>query len=450
MPNARSVFTVFLALTYAASGSGQSCPSSTSLKPFSGPPSPKGWQYGAAVTLYIISNSTSGVFSTGTNSEVDAIESAFQRWTDSLNAGLIITPSIVDTAPTSPTSPYVTVQFGDTSVLCSGRDACTHTIWDATSAYVLNATMIVKASYTTPKYELFAHEFGHTFAIDDCLAGDCNNNVTLMSGPLTANTRISPSCCDKKLMYSMSSNTYGSSSCGPAFKQGTAYLDLTWDHTTVSATFPHNPEPGNTIIVGCLDIDVGGTPGTVTDNQGTGVNTYNKIVSEAGHTNYAPVAIFVADHVQSNAPYGSSSGTFAVSCSVGGSADAINLFAVEYSDLAPTNGVADATTSTNSAGNLSSACSTTLTTNAANDLVVGLYNNFTGNNPAGVTTSSGHTFPACTGGDGGVCAAQNGSVYEVSAMATGVASTAGSNTIGFTGPSSQWSCAAAALKPIGP
>jgi hypothetical protein len=249
----------------------------------------------------------------------------------------------------------------------------------------------------------------------------------------------------------MSSNTYGSSSCSPTFKQGTAYLDVDWDHTIVSATFPHNPEPGNTIIVGCLDVDVGGTPGTVTDNQGTGVNTYNEVVSQAGNYGYAPVAIFVADQVQSSAPYGSSSGTFAVSCSVGGSQDAINLFAVEYSDLDPTNGTADATASTNAgAAQPATDCSTALTTTADGDLVVGVYNNFTGHNPAGITTSSGYTIPACSGGDGGVCAAQNGSIYEVSAMATGVASTAGSNTIGFTGPNSQWSCAAAALKTVGP
>jgi hypothetical protein len=414
-----------------------------------GSASPKGWQSGATVTVtvYIISNSTSGIFSTGTNSEVDAIESAFQRWNAALSSGLTLSFQIVDAMPASPASPYVTVQFGDPGVL--GADAYTSANWSS-SGYITSSSMTIRPSYGAPIYQLIGHEAGHTYAIDECNSADCDTNVTAMNGStILTNSRISPSCCDKKLMYSMSAGAYGlSGACSPTFVQGTAYLDTTWDHTTVSATFQHNPEPGNTIIVGCMNINDSGTY-SASDNQSSGsnTNTYNKIVSESGQ---APVAIYVADHVISTPPFGATAGTFTASCTKTSNSDAINLFAMEFSGLAKTGGVPDATASANYLLAYPAGCSTSLTTTAAQDLIVGLYNNYTVNNPAGVASTSGYSIPSCSGGEGGNCAAQNGSLYEVGAIATGIATSSGSTTIGFSGPVTVWSCAAAALKTIGP
>lgn len=53
---------------------GQSCPGG--LAPYSDAVS--GWQPGAALTIYIVSNSTSGTFSTD---DINAIETAFQSGT---------------------------------------------------------------------------------------------------------------------------------------------------------------------------------------------------------------------------------------------------------------------------------------------------------------------------------------------------------------------------------
>lgn len=63
----------------------QSCPSSSSLKAMSGGgTSAAGWESGASVTIYIVSNSTTGTFS---SDAVNAIETAFSNWNTDLSSG---------------------------------------------------------------------------------------------------------------------------------------------------------------------------------------------------------------------------------------------------------------------------------------------------------------------------------------------------------------------------
>jgi hypothetical protein len=105
---------------------------------------------------------------------------------------------------------------------------------------------------------------------------------------------------------------------------------------------------------------------------------------------------------------------------------------LEYSDMADTN-VVDATALAFDLSSNPLICGS-LTTTAANDLIVALYNNYTVDSPAGIAPTSGYPIQNCDRGESGQCAAQDGSTYEVGAFATDIATGAGTYTPGFTVP----------------
>lgn len=231
------------------------------------------------------------------------------------------------------------------------------------------------------------------------------------------------------------------SQSAPAFVQGVAFLDTSFTATTVSVTFPANPTPGNAIIVGCMG-DGGSSqlsPGGVTDNQ---ANTYTQVVFQNYIGSGQPTALYIATNIVS-------AGAFIVSCTGVDKVDAINLFAVEYSGLANANVVDAVSANAPQAGDYPRLCGN-VTTTAANDLIVALFNNDGDANNAGIAATPHYNLLSCTGGDGGTCAAQDGSKYQLGAMIGRLADEPDTYIPGFAsgprGPNSQSICVVAAFK----
>jgi hypothetical protein len=227
----------------------------------------------------------------------------------------------------------------------------------------------------------------------------------------------------------------------PAFLQGTAFLDNTFSASSVSATFPSNPTPGNTIVVACIG-DGGSTtlsPTGVTDNQ---ANIYTQLVFQNYVGSGQPTALYVASNITSTGP-------LTVTCSGLDNVDAIDLFAVEYAGLAKTDVLDTVSESVAETGTYPRSCGV-VQTNAQNDLVVAVFNNDATDSLAQITPSDGYVIPLCPGGFQGSCAAQDGSASQLGALITAVASVPGSYSPGFSqgpdGNGSQSICVAVALK----
>jgi hypothetical protein len=395
--------------------------------------------YGDAVDVYIISNSTSGEFS---DDQIIAIEDALVNWDNTTASGITWTVQVVSTAPTL-SDPYVTVQFGSS---CAG-DACATTTPDPVTGQTDHSVVAISPSFTAPFDALMAHEIGHTYGFDDCTAIDCDPTVTIMyDNPITVTSHTLPVCCDKKRLYTMTSGDYGQyDPCAPVAIQGRAYLDVddaSWARNSVTATFDTRPDPGNSIVVGCINANYKGSDVTITDSSG---NSYVSLVSGSIGFGYAPVALFSASQIQSDYP-------LSVTCTLPGTAqDIMNIFALEVSGLSTTLTAVDATGSAGwgGVGITSPLACASLTTTATNDLVVSLFNSFTSDSPASVSPTSG-SFPTCSGGDGSVCAALDGSIYEVSALAIFLASSTGTQTPGFNAPTGdEAACSAVTIKALG-
>jgi hypothetical protein len=316
------------------------CPSSSDLHGLtsSGVHDAAGFHSGASLTVYIVSNSTTGTFSTN---EVSAIEMAFSDWNSGLASGLTVSYNTVSTMPGSPTSPYVEVTFGGSNP-CSGYDACTSITWDASTGYTQSGTITVKTGYGSPMYAMFAHEVGHAYGIADCTASDCHSGSDIDSSNITIMFRtafdnrsfIFPTYCDQKLMYGMSGGAYGTSASAATATplQGTVQMDVwetTTPHNASSATFQRNPSPGNSIVVGCDTVNYG--PTSVTDNLG---NTYTQVIEadDSADSYGTYTTLYVASHVASSPPFTPSSGTFTITCSDPSGEpynDKFDIFAVE-------------------------------------------------------------------------------------------------------------------------
>ena len=225
----------------------------------------------------------------------------------------------------------------------------------------------------------------------------------------------------------------------PAFIQGAAFLDSTFSATSVSVTFAANPTPGNAIIVGCMG-DGGSSqlsPDGVNDNQS---NTYTQVVFQNYIGSGQPTALYIATNIAA-AP-----GPFTVTCGGVDKVDAINLFAVEYSGLANTN-VPDAVSGNSPQAN-PRLCQQ-VTTTVGNDLVVALFNSDGADSPAAIAPTSAYSLMSCVGGDGGKCAAQDGSSNQLGAMIARLADAPDTYVPGFFAPrgaNSQSICVVAAFK----
>lgn len=242
----RAVFVVALILKCWLSGNCQACPGSAlhaknnhyggCLNQAAG-----GWAPGAEVTVYLESIPTN---------YATAIEAAYNNWSSRLNSRVTIIP--VNGPPVNPQYPYSVFLFGDTSACGSMKGACTslnYSCVEGTTTYTetyLNATYI---GVNNSGYQLFAHEIGHTYGIDDCLS-NCPSVVTAMQPATTWNSPMAPHCCDTKLMYQMTGGFYGQQApnCSPKLIQGVAANGS----PTVTVTFPQNPQSGDTIVAGCV------------------------------------------------------------------------------------------------------------------------------------------------------------------------------------------------------
>ena len=295
----------------------QACPSSSDLHKLLLPQcmgvSPKGWQSGKRITVYI---SESFAFT-----QRNAIENAYYNWNTREGATIDFIPQLFPgLLPNNRRYPSsVWRLYRDRSQNCSGFLACTYPNWCA-NGFEHNTLTNILPTYQGTGDQLFAHEVGHTFGIDDCTAGDCLANVTIMN-PYEADqwfAPMSPHCCDSRLMYQISGGSYGQSGqyCsalpvqGTSDSPGTAFLTpYPGSQTYVNATFPKNPQSGDTIIAGCLEINKGSALPTVTDNQGS-KNSYQSIVGDYNHNfNSLPVALYAASQISSP-----QSGQFTLTC----------------------------------------------------------------------------------------------------------------------------------------
>jgi hypothetical protein len=374
----------------------QACPSPGDLHklpptlPMCSGVNPMGWQYGATVNVYI-----SNIFDLG---QQLAIESAYNNWNAREASDLLITSHVFNVFVAAPVEPYSEWQvYNDMSEGCVGFDACTHNNW-CPGGYEQIAMTNVQPSYTGTGDQLFAHEVGHTYGIDDCTADDCYPAVTIMEQDQADNpiSPMAPHCCDSKLMWQIS-GAYGQSDnyCSATLVQGAAAGLQDWGNT-VSTTFQQPPQSGDSIVAGCLGEYA--TSFSATDNQGAGSNTYNPLVSidlSTGNGAEAEAALLGAVQVAS-----SQSQSFTVTCSAAGGAGYLEAFALEYADLDEYNNPVsnlDGPPGMNS--NLTGASPLScgdLYTTAANDLIASLYNY----NVAPYPTNSADPHPA-TAGRGG-------------------------------------------------
>jgi hypothetical protein len=231
------------------------------------------------------------------------------------------------------------------------------------------------------------------------------------------------------------------SAATPSFVQGTAYLDSTFQATAVSAAFASTPKPGNAIIVGCMGDGGSKTfrPDGVTDNQG---NIYTQVVFQNYVGSGQPTALYIATNIVSD-------GDFIVTCAGIDQPDAINLFAAEYSGLAADDPVDGVNPGGAQSGDYPRTCGS-VTTSGPYGLIVALFNNDGRDSPAGIQPGEGYTLLDCAGGTDGKCAAQDGSRYQLGALASAVTESAGTYAPGFTagpaGSGSQSICVVAAFK----
>ena len=167
-------------------------------------------------------------------------------------------------------------------------------------------------------------------------------------------------------------------------------------------------------------------PITVSDSESESVrgytNSYTTVVSTYDPTCLVSRwSLYVATDVVS-----SQSDAFTLTCSVGGP-DAINLFALEFSDLAGSASIVDASASNYQDMPPNPFPCGTLSTTAIDDLIVSLYNSYTGWSPAGIAPTLG-TIPACNSCQGGQCVNQNGVSSEVGGLSVYTADIAGRYT----------------------
>jgi hypothetical protein len=227
----------------------------------------------------------------------------------------------------------------------------------------------------------------------------------------------------------------------PAFIQGAAFLDTSFEATSVSVTFPAAPTPGNAIIVGCMGDGGSKTlaAGGVTDNQ---ANTYTQVAFRNYVGSGQPTALYIATNI-------AAAGTFTVTCSGVDQVDAIDIFAVEYSGLATTNVLDGTSTGVAQSDAYPRTCGY-INTSSPNGLIVALFNNDSAESPAGIRPNGNYILLDCAGGSDGKCAAQDGSRYQSGAMIAAVSGPAGTYSPGFasgpTGNGSQSICVAAAFK----
>ncbi len=369
-----------------------------------------GWQPGASVTVYVIGNFA--------EPQVSAIENAYNNWNGRLGAGLTFTFLLVPIAPESPRLPASEWSFANDPA-CPNNLACTHDGWCPKGYQQLTITHVV-TTYTGTGDQLFAHEVGHTFGIDDCAEGDCLSAVTIMN-PYEANqprSPMSPHCCDDKLMWQISGGSYGQSAdyCSATFVQGTAKLSPS-SGNVATATFQQYPQSGDSIVVGCLGSG-DTTSFAVMDNQ---QNAYNPA---PGASTYVPLpppwSSPAADSFLLSAPQvaSSQSQSFEVTCTGTSDSTLIDVFALEYADLGTGNRLDGAGQSNSSVdGELLLSCGN-LSTGSVNDLIASLYNYNTIYVPSDSPVSADPqvavndlaptlgTVPPCPGGQGGYCIAQ--------------------------------------------
>jgi len=410
---------------------------------------PKGWQAFSTITVYISESFTPA--------QRDAIMNAYNNWSTRENAGILpqreLFPGPLPRNQRYPSSIWV---FYDDPDCPPESLACTHDGWCPQGIERSTRTNVVPG-YGGTGDQLFAHEVGHTFGIDECIAGDCGGNVTIMN-PAEADqpfAPMSPHCCDSRLMYQISGGSYGQPSryCSPFTVQGTSQNPGTafltpypGSQTSVQATFPKKPQSGDTIIAGCLEINYGSALPTVTDNQG-GHNGYQPIVGAyvyyLGHGNIVPVAFYAATQ-----NYSDQSKQFTLTCT-SDHPDTINLFALEFADLGDATHIFDSNAVHQGGIGPPYNCGT-LTTTAVDDLIMSIDNDATPYSPAGLSPTLG-TIPFCGGGEGGQCVAQNSQAYEAGGISTYTATSAGQYTPAWNySHGIPMDCASMALKVIGP
>jgi hypothetical protein len=227
----------------------------------------------------------------------------------------------------------------------------------------------------------------------------------------------------------------------PTFVQGAAFLDTTFAATSVNVTFAVLPAAGNAIIVGCMG-DGGSktlSAGGVTDNQS---NVYKQVVFQSYVGSGQPTAIYIATNIAVTGP-------LTVTCAGVDQVDALDIFAAEFSGLAAADVLDGISADTAQSGPYPRMCGY-VTTTTPNALIIALFNNDSGDNPAGILPIDSYSFVGCTGGANGQCAAQDGSMYQVGAMISAVSGQPGTYSPGFAagpgGNGSQSICVAAAFK----
>ena len=465
-------------------GSPQSCPTTDHLKalpplPMCSSIQPKGWKKQANVTVYYVS-----AFSAA---QQMAIQNAYNNWNTREGSQLQLTFQKVNVSPPQNASlPYSYWRiYNNTSPGCVDHPTCTVENWclsnppDPIGTEEFSRTD-VKPSYTRIGDQLFAHEVGHTYGIDDCTASDCSSAVTIMEQDLAdeATSPMSPHCCDSKLMYQLSGQQYGANSCTPILVQGTAALgQFTAD--SLNATFQQSPESGDSIVVGCLGSGSG--PFTAKDNQSVDgiTNTYTGNGSNPIASTYVQPpgywqAVALATLRLANQVVASQSESFTVTCSGNGSSP-MDVFLLEYADLgsgANLDGAPGTNTDPNGVSPLS--CGS-LTTTADNDLVTSLYNfnklfipthDATSHSPQsgeapadsdGIKPTLG-TVPPCPGGQGENCISQNTDLQAGGVSVFPQNTHPGPYTETWTAPLcmpgdnciNPMSCISAAIKVIGP
>jgi hypothetical protein len=299
----------------------------------------------------------------------------------------------------------------------------------AQNGYEHDTLTNVVPTYSGQGDQLFPHEVGHTYGIDDCTLSGCLDAVTIME-PDQADepyAPMSPHCCDSKVMYRMS-GSYGQSGqyCSPILVQGTAMLSLQRG-LSASATFQQSPQSGDTIVVGCLGSYDDGDTFSVKDNQQVSglTNTYSNPPIVSTYVSLGPpfgepvanAALLEATQVVS-----SQSQQFTVTCSTVEAYSYTDVFALEYADLASGQNI-DAKGKNMDSNGVSPLPCGNLSTTAINDLIVSLYNYNSllvpmdspaspALHPRGPSPDSGAiaptlgTVPACTGGSDGYCISQ--------------------------------------------
>jgi hypothetical protein len=120
----RGIGLLVLLIGFSGLGSGQACPSPGDLA--RKPPEqcgqqwvyPTGWQDGATITVYIVSNPVYGIF---LEAQVNAIENAYNNWNARVGSHLTFNFVEVPTLPVWPREPYSAWEFGSTAACTSSH-----------------------------------------------------------------------------------------------------------------------------------------------------------------------------------------------------------------------------------------------------------------------------------------------------------------------------------------